>query len=985
MTIIDTHLADIVELSHSASEDAFAAKVAEITDSIAAGAPTSEPQRRRLLTTVRSRRAFPALAKLCEALTWAGHDTPVLPDGKGGAMRNPAYDPRVRQEMIQAMVDQGQLIQALDVVDQHRRRIESLGAGEGPPAERDLAYAWGQACGLAGRIHKQIYVDNAERDTTARFEEHLRHAICWYGLPFRRVEGDRIRCDETRDDEWHAINFVALLHRAEKDGVAIPAESAKGRAAELVAALQGKIAALEAAGKSVGAWTWASLGEAHVALGEWEQARVAYERYAEHNDADTFALFGSLRQLIEVWRLDGSEGGETGQAILDTLGEQIGKRGKRDGQTGDFTVQESMSDDGESTFQLAIRNPRTQQNETLQSRNADVLQSVAMKIGDLPTRKVLRSARVLGAVGRVFDDDEGKTFGTGFVVRAGELLPGLGERLLFLTNSHVISEGSPDALHRRNARVQFDREDVGLHQSTIFGVKAVVWESPEAFHDACLVALTPAAPWLTPVTLAAEGALATRHEEIPASDQRCYVVGFAGDAASRVVNSFAGLQILDVGPTHASDPRAPECLHYTNLTMKGDSGGPVCNGAWHVIALHRAGAVAGGAKLRALNGRNGMVAHAEGVMIRSLRKAMQADRAQIEKRLAELDAADRGVDGGGHAPLEGAAGVIRATDAAERLLDLLRADAVAAEEVDGVLQSAILVEREEVEPEHVPPMGPDIRLPESTRQRAVTGGITDTGIVLASRLGRRARNTGFETRVAAGATGRRIVSDGDSWFQYPWPGVEDTIDQLINRHGYLVSCGALAGETLQTRIADSETAERIKSVRPEAILISGGGNDMLGNGAIVSFLKPFEGGMSAGDVIEAEQLANTIEFLVGLHRQWIARIRRVEAYAPIFTHGYDWATPKRKRGWWLNMPLSRHGITDGKLQRDIVRHVIDRFSERMQAMTKAADNVHFVDCRGAVGTGAHWMDELHPTNDGFARVAACFHAAIVKVLGPAPK
>jgi hypothetical protein len=83
------------------------------------------------------------------------------------------------------------------------------------------------------------------------------------------------------------------------------------------------------------------------------------------------------------------------------------------------------------------------------------------------------------------------------------------------------------------------------------------------------------------------------------------------------------------------------------------------------------------------------------------------------------------------------------------------------------------------------------------------------------------------------------------------------------------------------------------------------------------------------------------------------------------------------------MSSSRYAIRDRELQRLAVRHIIDRYCERMQAMTREmGPNVHFVDCRNAVGKGAHWMDELHPNNDGFARVATRFHQAIEKVLGP---
>ena len=1026
MSIIDTHLADLAALSRDGTDDAFAAKVAEATDSIASGAPTTEAQRRRLLTTVRGRRAFAPLAKLCEALTWAGHDTAVVTDGKGGAMRNPAYDPRVRQEMVQAMVDQGQLIQALDVVDQHRRRIESLGTGDGPPADGGLAQAWGQACGLAGRIHKQIYVDNAERDTRANFEEHLRHAICWYGLPFRRVEGDRIRCDETRDDEWHAINFVALLHRAERDGIAIPGESAKARAAELVAALKGKIGRLGVSNLVPGAWTFASLGEASIARGDWTGATAAYEAYLAHPHVDLFAAFGSLRQLVEVWSLDGNEGdgaagriietacrgvarlmaGTKGGLVAEDRGSgcfqlfavdtdsgkrtpfEVGKKSiealakfeikSREGQsaTGQpFSIMPTTGDPVADGWRLLLKDPNSGQDLVVKSRSADVLQRAASGIaGPMYMKSVHLSAELGRAVGRVYNDDNDATVGTGFLVRGDDLVEGIDPILLFVTNAHVLSASS-DGVTLRNARIEFSHWVDRRPQRWVAKPTAIIWESPIALHDVCVAVVSSLPDWVMHATIAAPDSLPARHKDIAPTEQMCSVVGFAGDAASRIVHPN-GLRILDIGPFHPTDPRAPECLHYTNLTAKGDSGGPVCNAAWEVIAIHRAGA-SSETKLQALNGARGHVDHAEGVMFRSVRRAMERDRDVISLRLAECVTP---IDAERESPVSLPAATSAA--AADLIALLTTQTAPTKEVVEAAIENALIRPDDEAEPSVLPPMGPDIRLMENTRQRSAAAGVLDSGVVLASRLNRRARNTLYEQRAAQGEDALRLVSDGDSWFQYPWPGVEDTIDQLINRYGYLVGCDALAGETLQMRVAESEIVNRIKYVKPDAILISGGGNDMLGNGAIQTLLRPYERGMVAGDVIDSGLLDDSINTLVGLHKQWITRIRRVEAYAPIFAHGYDWAVPKRKRGWWLDLPLRRHGITDGRLQREIVRYVIDRFSERMQAMAREADNVHFVDCRGAVGTGSHWMDELHPTNDGFARVAACFHAAIENVLGP---
>jgi hypothetical protein len=70
------------------------------------------------------------------------------------------------------------------------------------------------------------------------------------------------------------------------------------------------------------------------------------------------------------------------------------------------------------------------------------------------------------------------------------------------------------------------------------------------------------------------------------------------------------------------------------------------------------------------------------------------------------------------------------------------------------------------------------------------------------------------------------------------------------------------------------------------------------------------------------------------------------------------------------------GITDPRLQRDIVRLMVDRLNERLKLLcggnnlNGAFRNVWHVDVRDTVGM--LWADELHPSDPGFRLVAAKF-------------
>ena len=68
-------------------------------------------------------------------------------------------------------------------------------------------------------------------------------------------------------------------------------------------------------------------------------------------------------------------------------------------------------------------------------------------------------------------------------------------------------------------------------------------------------------------------------------------------------------------------------------------------------------------------------------------------------------------------------------------------------------------------------------------------------------------------------------------FQYPLL-LKDTIDQLIDRDNFQYAIYGLseAGDLLSNIVREDEISEAIERENPDVLLISGGGNDMVGNG-----------------------------------------------------------------------------------------------------------------------------------------------------------
>lgn len=232
-------------------------------------------------------------------------------------------------------------------------------------------------------------------------------------------------------------------------------------------------------------------------------------------------------------------------------------------------------------------------------------------------------------------------------------------------------------------------------------------------------------------------------------------------------------------------------------------------------------------------------------------------------------------------------------------------------------------------------------------------------------------------RNVGGWSGPKAVSEGDSWFQFPFL-LDDVIDQLGRDH-LIFSLGA-AGDLLGDMVNQDELVGAVTAERPDVVFLSGGGNDLLGGGRLTQFLHTFSEGRPASDYPTPDFdviLQKTLDLYAGICEAALA------AGAPtIVCHSYDYAIPAGGR--WLGRPLASLGIHDAGLQRAIIRELIDRFHAGLAALVRRSDfrgRVLLADCRGVVGTN-EWWDELHPTDDGFAAVAARFRDTLAGVEAP---
>ena len=284
----------------------------------------------------------------------------------------------------------------------------------------------------------------------------------------------------------------------------------------------------------------------------------------------------------------------------------------------------------------------------------------------------------------------------------------------------------------------------------------------------------------------------------------------------------------------------------------------------------------------------------------------------------------------------------------------------------------------------------------------------ESAMKIGNGLARWRRQRKFKKRIKAGETLPVLVSEGDSWFQFPLI-IRETIDQL--RTKYLIWSVGAAGDTLENMVhgplskGKTEYMQALEKQRDrvQGFLFSAAGNDIIGESAttgepvLLEILRPFNGDVN--DVVghlNLTVLGQKLAFLGQGYTQVIDTIRADSRFTqlPIIVHGYDYvfphpAGPKDPRNplhaaknKWLGAPLDERGINNTALRRNIVKLLIDELYAMLFDIAGDSDSsrVWVVDCRNALPAVEDWADEIHGTSAGFAKVAGRFDAVLQQAL-----
>ena len=251
-----------------------------------------------------------------------------------------------------------------------------------------------------------------------------------------------------------------------------------------------------------------------------------------------------------------------------------------------------------------------------------------------------------------------------------------------------------------------------------------------------------------------------------------------------------------------------------------------------------------------------------------------------------------------------------------------------------------------------------------------------------------------------------VVAEGDSWFDYPF---FDVLKMLEDEFGYDVQHVANKGDRVEDMAYGGDDARRggaqleeltrliEKVIRrhqvPRSILLSGGGNDIAGS----AFGMLLDHHRSASAGLNEQVVSGVIDQRICLSYVTILRAitgvceLRAGKRIPILVHGYDYPVADGRGyfgGWsflpgpWLEPGFSQKGYRDMEVRRALLRKLIDRFNEMLEAVTARPEFQHvvYLNLRGTLTDGAGyeklWGNELHPTREGFRRVAGRVAEAI---------
>lgn len=239
-----------------------------------------------------------------------------------------------------------------------------------------------------------------------------------------------------------------------------------------------------------------------------------------------------------------------------------------------------------------------------------------------------------------------------------------------------------------------------------------------------------------------------------------------------------------------------------------------------------------------------------------------------------------------------------------------------------------------------------------------------------------------------------IVAEGDSWFAYPpkWlvgkpPNLVAYVSRWTKGKANFYSMASNGDEAVDM-MSGGEKHRLVKLLRwytkarnrkpVDLLLFSGGGNDVVGENDYERFIQPAAPGSDARDYLRMGRLRRKVR-QIGLAYQELADIR--DHYSPttvIVTHTYDYPFASNqganflggliKTKAWMKRFMDAINVPD-QLQTQVIKIVMDTMAEEILKIQNSRQRFIVSDTRGTLLDRKDWLNEIHPTKEGFNAIA----------------